>query len=238
MKERIKLFKKLIYIIIPVIVLVILFEVKARNIENGFELKKSLFEENIDNIEVLILGSSHAYINLNPEIINEKSFDIANNSQDLYYDYMLFDKYKDKLKNLKCIILSISCFSLWYDLNETPEKWRKFFFKKYFDINPRNNLSLSEITDAKSYSYAFFYRLENVFLRSLSTKTFSFGCDMNSYGWNTDTDNCAIDSTEFSIEKGKERVNFINSLVNKYNYLINKRFIDELKKYANNNNIN
>lgn len=237
MKEQIRLYKKIIYILIPVIILIILFEAKARSLQNEFVVKKSLLEKDIENIDVLILGSSHAYYSINPEAISRKSFNLAANSQDLYYDYMLFEKYKAKLKNLKCIILSVSYFSLWYDLNEAPENWRKYFYRDIFGINSKSGLSISEIVDAKSYSLAFFYRFENVLLGTINPKLFYFGNQMNSSGWNIDTDYSLIDSTEISILKGKERVDFTNSLVNKDNYDGNVKLIRELIKYSNDNNI-
>jgi hypothetical protein len=236
MKEQIRLYKKLLYIIIPVIILVMLFEAEARNVQNGFSLKKSLLEKNIENIDVLILGSSHAYHGIDPEVISSKSFNLAYYIQDLYYDYMLFDKYKGKLKNLKCVILSISYFSLWFDLSESIEKWKKFFYKEYFGINPKSNLSFSEIIDVKSYSFAFFYGFENVFLGTINPKLFTFGCKMNSYGWNIDTVNC-MDSTELSFVKGKERLDFTNSMINNDNYNGNIKLISELTKYTNDNHI-
>jgi hypothetical protein len=237
MQEQIKLIKKLVLLIIPVILLIILFEVKARDLENGFTLKKSLLEKNPEDIQILILGSSHGYFSINPELVDNKSFNMAYFSQDLYYDYMLFDKYKSKLKNLKCIVLSLSYFSLWYDLNDTPEKWRKIFYCKYFDIKAKSGMSFADLIDIKSYSFAFFYTFDKTLYGTINKRLFSFGTKMNSLGWNTDTLAYSVDSTEDMIGKGKERVDFANSLINKKNYADNIKLIDELKKYATENNI-
>jgi hypothetical protein len=238
MKEQIRLYKKLVFILIPVISLIIFFEVKARDLQNGFAVKKNSFEKDINNIDILVLGSSHGFFSVNPEILSRHSFNLAFNSQDLYYDYNLIDKYKGDFKNLKCLILSISYFSLWYDLNEAPEKWRKYFYQTYYNINPKSHLSLYDITDAKSYSYAFFFGFENVLLGMINQKMFNFGSNMNSYGWNSDTLNHTLDSTGMFLEKGKERVDFTNSLINRDNYEGNIKYIEGLIKYVNDNNIN
>jgi|WetSurMetagenome_2_1015567.scaffolds.fasta_scaffold07256_6 hypothetical protein len=237
MKEQIRLYKKLIYIFIPVIILVIFFEVKARNIQNGFSMKKNLLEKNIENIDILVLGTSHGYFSINTEIISDKSFNLAMYSQDLYYDFMLLDKYKEKLKNLKCVILTISYFSLWYDLGGSIEKWRKYFYKEYFGIKPKSRLSFSDIIDVKSYSFAFFYRFENVLISTINPKLFISGCNMNTLGWNTDTTSSSMDSTEMSMLKGKGRFDCTDAVINKDNFKDNIKLIDEFIKYANDNNI-
>jgi hypothetical protein len=236
-KAQIILYKKLIFILMPVLILVIFFEVRARDMQNGFSVKKSMFESDMGNTELLILGSSHGYFSINPEVFNIHSYNLAFNSQDLYYDFELLDKYKGSLKNLRCIMLSVSYFSLWYDLNEAPERWRKYFYKTYYNINPRSRLSLSDVTDAKSYSYAFFYGFENVLFGMIDRKMFSFGSNMNSYGWNSDTLNHIIDSTGAFLSKGKGRVDFTNSLINKDNYESNVLLIEKLIKFARVRNI-
>lgn len=237
MKEQLKLYRKLALIIFPVIILIIIFEVKARELENGFTLKKSLLEKNAGNINVLVLGSSHGYYSINPDFLNHESFNLAYFSQDLYYDFKLFEKYKSKLKNLKCIILSLSYFSLWYDLNDTPEKWRKNFYKNYFNIDAKLPLSFDEMIDIKTYSFAFFYRFEKTLLGSLNSSLFSFGAKMNSLGWNTDTSNYSIDSNDLSVKKGINRIEFTNTLIDEKNYEDNIKIIDCFVKYACEKNI-
>lgn len=237
MQEQIKLYKKLFFIIFPVIVLIIFFEIKARGLENGFTLKKKIIENNLSDINILILGSSHGYFSINPDILNHNSANLAYYSQDLYYDNLLFEKYKDSLKNLKCIIISVSYFSLWYDLNEAHEKWRKYFYKEYFNLPARSSYSLSDYTDIKAYSFAFFYRFDNTLLGLINPKLFSFGTKMNSRGWNTDTTGKILDSTEAAILKGKERVEFTNTLVIRKNLESNVSILGNLVKYSKENNI-
>ncbi|MBI5403578.1 MAG: hypothetical protein HY959_09255 [Ignavibacteriae bacterium] len=237
MQGQIKLYKKLLIIIIPVIVLILFFEVRARGLENGFTLKKKVIENKISDINILILGSSHGYFSINPDILNHNSVNLAYYSQDLYYDNLLFEKYKNNLKNLKCIIVSVSYFSLWYDLNEAHEKWRKYFYKEYFNLPARSSYSLSDYTDIKTYSFAFLYRIENTLLGMINPKMFSFGTKMNSLGWNTDTTGNVLDSTEATILRGKERVEFTNTLVIRKNFESNISILGNFAKYLKENNI-
>ncbi len=237
MKEQIVLIKKLIYIFVPVIIIIVIFEVYARGFENSFTYKRNLFEKRMDSIELLILGSSHGYMSINPEIICRNSFNMANYSQDLYCDYMLQNKYKAELKNLKCIILTLSYFSLWYDMNDAPEKWRKFFYKRYFEIEPRNPLVFSDIIDIKSYSFAFFYKLDNTLFRILNPESYKQETRMNSYGWCLDLTDISVDSINDNMGKVEERVKFTNSMINESKLEENMRYIDGFVKFANDRNI-
>lgn len=237
MKEQFKLYKKILLIIIPVLFLILFFEVKARELESGFSLKKKIIERNAAEINTLILGSSHGYLSINPDVLGHGSRNLANYSQDLYYDDMIFSKYKNELKNLKCILLSVSYFSLWYDVNCAPENWRKYFYKRTFDIPSKSPYSFSDLTDIKTYSLAFFYRLENVLYGMISPRLFSFGTKMNSSGWNIDTLNTFVDSSEISLNKGKDRVDFTNTLIVRDNFEYNVNILDKFSKYAKENNI-
>lgn len=237
LNSKLRLIIKLFNILLPLLLIVIFFEVKARNLDNGFTLKKEIIERNLDSVNILILGSSHGFKGINPELINKKVINMANYSQDLYYDFMIFDRYKQKLVSLKCIILTLSYFSLWYDLNDASESWRKYFYKRYYNIDTREPLSFSDWFDIKRYSYAFFYRFDNTLLGYINPKLFTFGSRMNLLGWCTDTINISIDSTETMIKNGVERINHTNSLINKYKIIENYKYIENLVKYSNENNI-
>ena len=57
---------KLMIFIIPVFFLALTIEVLIRLIPNDYLLKKDYLDKNSDKIEVLILGSSHSFFDLNP----------------------------------------------------------------------------------------------------------------------------------------------------------------------------
>jgi hypothetical protein len=232
MKEQIRLYKKLILIIVPVLILSVFFELKARNISNGFLMKRELMDVKKDKIEFLVLGSSHGNYGINPEIISENSFNLTFNSQDLYYDSKLFDEYKEEMVNLKCVVLTLSNFSLWYDLNDSPEKWRKYFYKEYFGINSKSPESASEFVDLKSHSFAFFYGFLNTLMGTLYPNYLAFGTDMNSFGWNIDTNKNLVSASDTTFENGRERVDFTDALIKKENTEYNLKLLNGIIEYV------
>ena len=67
--------------------------------------KTITYETIKDDIDILILGSSHAQFSYRAK---DNAFNFGASSQDLYYSYKLYEKYN---KNLKTIILFYSVFS-------------------------------------------------------------------------------------------------------------------------------
>jgi hypothetical protein len=104
---------KAFYLFLPILILSLTIEVLLTNVPNDYILKREFLDNNSKQIETLILGSSHAFFNLNPDKFDSFTFNAGINSQSLYYDYKILNKYKNVLPNLKTIILPISYPSLW-----------------------------------------------------------------------------------------------------------------------------
>jgi len=68
-----------------------------------------------EEIELLILGTSHTAMALNPEFIKCRSFNLARGAQDHYYDYMLLEKFLPLLKRLKVVTVGLYPYSFGYD---------------------------------------------------------------------------------------------------------------------------
>lgn len=111
-----------------------LMEVLLRQIPNDYSLKYNYLEHNGGSIQVLILGSSHAYWGVNPAFMSLKGFNAAYSSQDFFYDRLLFDKFLNRLTNLKYLIVPISYFSMTGKLKETIEPWRAKNYVIYYGI--------------------------------------------------------------------------------------------------------
>lgn len=127
------------------------------SIQNSYTLKKRCIEKGLENIELLVFGNSEANYGINPEVINNKSCNVANSSQDLYFDNLILNKYIDDLPNLKTVIFPVSYFSLYYNLENTEEAWRKYFYSYFYGIKSKTNMA----TDIRNYSLTFLYTPTN-----------------------------------------------------------------------------
>lgn len=126
--------KKLRFFIFPILLAGIFIEVLTRNIPNDYLYKRVYLDKHAGDIEVLFLGSSHAYRDINPVYINASSFNAAYVSQSLYYDYRILERYSGNWSHLKYIVIPVSYFSLFYNLEDSPESWRVKNYSIYYSM--------------------------------------------------------------------------------------------------------
>jgi hypothetical protein len=105
-----------------------------RIIPNDYSYKKRQLLSKAKNIESLILGSSHTLYGINPEYFSPSSFNLAHVSQSLNYDLKLLKKYGDKIDNLKMVIIHISYFTLFSNLDYSGESWRVKNYSIYYHV--------------------------------------------------------------------------------------------------------
>lgn len=135
---------KSILFLLPVFIFLIFLEITIRNIPNDYSIKKEYLDKNSDEIETLILGSSHTYFGIDPKYIKSKSFNCAYISQSLDYDFEILKKYKTRLKRLKFIVIPVDYFSLYSRLEEGAENWRGKNYNMYYYVNSGSPFKLSD----------------------------------------------------------------------------------------------
>jgi hypothetical protein len=98
--------------------------------------KRAIIEKNLE-ADTLVLGSSHAVFDVAPLVMPAHVVNLANVSQDLYYDCELARRYIGRMPRLRRIILEISFFSWERSLGESEEKWRGDLYVHAFGIYPQ-----------------------------------------------------------------------------------------------------
>ena len=161
--------RSFIIFIMPVLLLGICCEILLRKIPNDYSFKSNHLNIHSDTIETLILGSSHAFYGINPEYITSKSFNAANISQSLNYDWEILKKYDGKWGNLKCIVVPVDYFSLFSRLETGVESWRVKNYIIYFGMHTSNKIAdhtelfsnKLSINLSRLYSY-YFHKKSNI----------------------------------------------------------------------------
>lgn len=154
-----KLCKKLTCLLLPFLLLGAYTEYNLRLIENGYSRKRIDMERVLDTTEVLVLGSSHALFGVDPAQFRLATFNMAYVSQTFYYDQRIVDAYLDRMPALKAVILPVSYFSLDTSMVGSTEKWRCYFYEKYFGfpVEGASGSQLSTLFDLKRYSLIALY---------------------------------------------------------------------------------
>ncbi len=144
-----KLFLKLTLLILPFLIFIGFCEFKLRSIPTSYRVKKAAFEKRMTEWQILVLGSSHAYEGLSVHLLDQKTYNLANSSQSLYYDSKLLLLYLDQLSHLKLVIWPVDYFSFEFSLSSSAESWRSFFYHMIFHI-PHEDKELEK--DIRNYS--------------------------------------------------------------------------------------
>ncbi|MDR6940525.1 hypothetical protein [Mucilaginibacter pocheonensis] len=209
----------------PVIVLAVLMEALLRNIPNDYQYKCDYLNRNSNKIDVLILGSSHAYYGINPQLMTHKSFNAAYVAQSLFYDWQIIKKYDKNWHHLKFIILPVDYFSLYGRLENGIESWRVKDYNIYYGISSSHYTDNSELLSNK-------LRLNVARIKSVY---FNHESDLlcSKFGW----------GTEYLSQKRKDLPS-TGALAAKRHFVINEGYFNEnvavltsIIKYAAKNHI-
>jgi hypothetical protein len=218
-----RLFIRLIIILLPFLVIFLVIEYKASRLLNSYAQKKYAVEEQAPTLNVLVLGSSHALDDINPDFFSCKGYNLSNVSQSLFYDTRLCLKYLDRMPDLKGVIITMSYFSLFYELNNLPENWRDYFYFRYYGIR----FPTLSLADPKIFSYTALYTrdfISAMMFSKLNNKD-EFG-DIQPNGWKKV--GAPADSVAISDSTGREHALFHHSLVRMNNLKKNVEYLREL----------
>ena len=132
--DFIRFSKKLtLFFVLPFCVWVYL-ELKVKQTPDSYLIKREAIERLAPNLELLVLGNSHAYYGIKPSVFSVPSYSLANVNQTVDLDVDLMLKYVDQLPKLKYVVQSLSLFSLGFRMSEHAEEWRQYFYTYYFGV--------------------------------------------------------------------------------------------------------
>ncbi len=107
-------FKKILVFVFPLFLLVVGMGFYLRNMNSLYKEKLSGIIEHANEIEILILGNSHASYGVNPNYFTDYAFNIAHPGQSIYFDKELTLQNLESLKRLKYVFISLDYHSLYF----------------------------------------------------------------------------------------------------------------------------
>jgi len=135
--------RRVLVFLAPLALLLGVAEALLRRIPNDYAFKAERMLRDGESFEFLILGSSHAYRGIDPELMGGAGFNAANVSQDLGYDRAILERYLSSMPNLKDLYIPISYGSLTSELTLGKEAWRAKNYTLYMDL-PSRSFDLGE----------------------------------------------------------------------------------------------
>ena len=163
--------------ILPIVIAAISLEIMLRKVPNPYKYKYEWMQKNAEEVETIVLGSSHTFYGIRPEFLNGKAFSLANVSQDITLDVYLLEYWASRYKHLKTVIWPVSFFT-WFShgLEYGSEVYRCRYYKIYMYCH--------------LYSDSPMYRFEFSDVRTAMGKVAKlskrdFVSEYDEYGWGT-----------------------------------------------------
>ena len=173
-------YKKIIVFVAPVLLIWLALEVFYQSVENTYTYKAKKVIETYEDTEILIFGDSHSFYGINPKYFSQKTYNLSNVSQSLYFDELLLNKHLDSYKNLKAVVLNISYFTLSQEDDGVEDAWRKYFYEVQMDVDAPSVRDY----DPKKYSLALTRRFASSLrlVHEYIEEGTIVGCDELGYG--------------------------------------------------------
>lgn len=147
-----KSFLKLFIVVLLPGLLLLWLEINLSRVPNSFTEKRSIFQKNASQTKTVFLGSSQALYGIIPELISADAINLASLNQDLYYDHQWLFNYIDSMPQLKKVYFTFTYFTLGYELINTKEQWRAYFYERVWKLP-----SALPLNDIKKYSWISLY---------------------------------------------------------------------------------
>ena len=126
-----QILKKIFIFLIPLLIITTTVEIYLRVMPSRYKSKRDGLVQNANDVQILILGHSHAANGINPLDFSLTAHNLAFGSQTIYFDRKLLEKYLPILPQLKYVIISFDYTTLYRENNYD----RNFFYKYYYDID-------------------------------------------------------------------------------------------------------
>ena len=122
-----------------------------RHQPNASKAKHEYLMQHSREVDVLVLGSSHTYYGIKPQLLSAKAYSAAQVSQTLTYDDYLLHHYP--FDQLKWVIVPISDFSLYEEIESSSSWFLANRYRIYMDCDIHSRLSVYgwELTAFRSY---------------------------------------------------------------------------------------
>jgi len=193
-----KFLTNLLLVLIPFLVISGILEYKTRTLDSYYKDKKSGFESQLDNIEVLVLGNSHSADGIDPNQFSFETYNMAFRAQTLFFDKRITLSYLSRLPKLKYVFINVSYSTLYF--THKPE--RDVFYHYFYDIDYMDKSFIKE-----DISYFYFGYTPNTAVQNI----FDFKERVPlSKGWiSYDTTNIGM----MNLKEAKKRVGYFNEII-------------------------
>ena len=166
----------------PVILVYVILEVLALNLPINYKVFGNYFDVHSNEIEIMALGSSQMKNAFNPEFSRLPAINFASTSQHHNEDFHILKGTRDRVPNLKYVLLEIS-----YNHLELPhhpnDYWKNTIYLKYYGVNAfeRRTCFKDRLTYLSNPRFFSNKIMEHYVYKTDNTKLNQYGFDTNNF---------------------------------------------------------
>jgi hypothetical protein len=156
---QISYIKRLLFFIVPLVVIYGLLEIGARSVDTKFKFVGKQLRRSADSIIVLGLGTSQMETGLNPRWMKTPTVNLAEAFQHHNTDLKAYNSLREKLSSLEVVVLDLS-FAHLHVPHQYYSLWKNSLFLNYYGFS---------ITERKTrfYDYLLFNSAPGFFKRRM-----------------------------------------------------------------------
>lgn len=213
---------RLVVFAAPLVLGLLIIEWRLSLIPNSYAIKDEGAAQ-AKGTEVLVLGSSHTLKGVNPALMTKPTYNLANVSQTLKFDQALLQVYAPKMPKLRWVVVPISYFSLYEDL-EQADPIRAYFYARYHHFKPESvsYLSLPMVSAMALYG-------SRMAIRMLLNPSITEAKGLTSAGFQSMPSASTIDLTQ---KEAQERITEHHRAMHLGNLASNLDAIEAIRQYC------
>ena len=125
---------KLALLVLPLVLILVYSEYRLSFLNTVYYTKRAALEQQIDTVEMLVMGSSNTVYGIAPEVFSHRGFNLAFLGNGMFFDAGLVEKYSEKMPHLRMVVLTVNYFTMGMDYLTFSQSWRQFFLRQNFNI--------------------------------------------------------------------------------------------------------
>lgn len=177
-----KFLKYTLIFFIPVLLGYLIIEMMTLNLPMSYQITSEYLNENKEDIEVIILGSSQMKDGIDPSLLDKPTLNMASGDQHHNTDFKLLKGLIDQLPSLNTVVLEVS-----YSHFELPHNerdfWKNSIYLKYYGINAfERNTYFKDKLIFLAHPPFFSKKIDAHYIKKENLSVFNrFGFDTNNY---------------------------------------------------------
>lgn len=148
-----KFVTRFVLFLLPAIIFLTVAELYVRSIPNTYTFKDQWMWKHGQDIQTLVLGNSHAYYDMNPSVMGDGVFSLANVSQRLEHDLFLLKRYEKACPQLHTVVAVVDNSNLFDIPMEEEEPARLTYYQLYMGYDKHSVCSRYGFELANIFSF-------------------------------------------------------------------------------------